>query len=114
MLENEDDLLSCTISDEQLEQLLKEEDEFYSDLSWLGPYQGKRSRRPDIRICSHCGAEVQQAWVYRDGLAYYCSEECLLNHFEAEVWNEMIAAAESPEGIDPGLAYYADYTDRRW
>lgn len=84
------------------------------DYSWLGPYRGKKSRRPDTRICSHCGAEVHQAWVYEDGLAYYCSEECLLQHFSAEEWNDLVARAESPECLEPGLAYYMDYTGRRW
>lgn len=84
------------------------------DLSWLGPYQGKRSKRPDTRICSHCGAEVHQAWVYEDGLAFYCSEECLLKHFTPNEWNSLVERAESPECLEPGLAYYMDYTGRRW
>ena len=84
------------------------------DYSWLGPYRGKKSRRPDTRICSHCGAEVHQAWVYEDGLAFYCSEECLLQHFTADEWNSLVERAESPECLEPGLAYYMDYTGRRW
>ena len=90
------------------------DDEDSYDLSWLGPYQGKWSKRPDTRICSHCGKEVHQAWVYEDGLAFYCSEECLLQHFTADEWNEMVERANSEEWCEPGLAYYMDYTGRRW
>jgi len=88
--------------------------ESHDDYAWLGPYRKKKSGRPDTRICSHCGAEVHQAWVYEDGLAYYCSEECLLQHFTADEWNELVARAESLEGLEPGLAYYMDYTGRMW
>lgn len=81
---------------------------------WLGPYQGKDSGRPDTRICSHCGAEVHAVYVYNDGEAYYCSQECLLQHFSAEEWDEYVDRAESPEALEPGLAYFADYTGRMW
>lgn len=80
------------------------------DYEWLGPYRFKKSKRKDTRICSHCGAEVQQCFVYQDGLAHYCSEECLLQHFTAELWNEMTERTEAPECLEPGLAYWKDFS----
>ena len=82
--------------------------------NWLGPYQGQRSERADTRICSHCGKKVHMCWVYQDGLAYYCSEECLLQHFSAEEWNSYLERAEALDYLEPGLAYWEDYTGRRY
>lgn len=83
-------------------------------LSWLGEFEGKKSRWPNKRVCSHCGAEASVVYVYDNGRAFYCSEECLLQHFTVEEWNEYVDRAESPDALEPGLAYVADYSDRRW
>ena len=37
------------------------------------------------RVCSHCGKLMNDGYVFYDGEAYYCSDECLDQHFsEAE------------------------------
>lgn len=82
------------------------------DYDWLGEYRGKKPSSPDVRVCSHCGREEHTVFVYNDGQAYYCSQECLLEHFTAEEWNEYVDRAESPDALEPGLAYVADYTGR--
>ena len=85
--------------------------------AWLGPYQGQQATSKRKVKCSHCGEDVYQAWVYEDGLAYYCSEECLLQHFTAEEWNELLARANDELMLEPEIAYFLDLSDtngKRW
>jgi len=84
------------------------------DMSWLGPHQGESSGKPDTRICSHCGTETNAVYVYNDGEAFYCSQECLLKHFSEDEWNEYVDRTEAPEALEPGLAYFADYSGCLW
>lgn len=36
------------------------------------------------RICSHCGKLMNDGYVFYDGESYYCSNECLHQHFSEE------------------------------
>lgn len=80
--------------------------------AWLGPYQGQQATSKNKVKCSHCGKDVYEAWVYEDGLAYYCSDECLLQHFTAEEWRKLLERANDEFMLEPELAYYIDLTDR--
>lgn len=60
-------------------------------LARLDPYKCKfcGSNNIDLaenkRVCSHCGKLMNDGYVFYDGEAYYCSDECLHQHFsEAE------------------------------
>ena len=87
------------------------EENIKNDYSWLGEFQGKHTNDPRTKICSHCGKEVSQCFVYDNGLAYYCSEECLFKHFEPQEWQNMMDTTDSIECLEPGLAYYMDYAN---
>lgn len=87
------------------------EENIKNDYSWLGEFQGKHTGDPKTRICSHCGKEVSQCFVYDNGLANYCSEECLFKHFEPQEWQNMMDTTDSIECLEPGLAYYMDYAN---
>ena len=89
---------------------LEEEQEYYmGDDSWLGEHVGKKSKFIGYRVCSHCGKDIREGWVYDDGRAYYCSNRCLLQHFSEEEWNDYLERAESDECLELGLAYYAKF-----
>lgn len=60
-------------------------------LARLNPYKCKfcGSNNIDLaenkRVCSHCGKLMNDGYVFYDGEAYYCADECLHQHFsEAE------------------------------
>ena len=36
------------------------------------------------RVCSHCRKLMKNGYVFYDGEAYYCSDECLHQHFSEE------------------------------
>lgn len=36
------------------------------------------------RVCSHCGKLMNNGYVFYDGEAYYCSDECLYQHFSED------------------------------
>lgn len=36
------------------------------------------------RVCSHCGKLMSDGYIFYDGEAYYCSDECLRQHFSEE------------------------------
>ena len=38
----------------------------------------------DTRVCSECGKLMRDGYVFYDGEAYYCSDECLHKHFSEE------------------------------
>lgn len=56
-------------------------------LARLDPYKCKfcGSNNIDLaenkRVCSHCGKLMNDGYVFYDGEAYYCSDECLHQHF---------------------------------
>lgn len=37
-----------------------------------------------VRICSHCGKPMGWGYCVDDGCAYYCSDECLHQHYSEE------------------------------
>lgn len=41
------------------------------------------------RVCSHCGKEMFEGYVIDNGLEYYCSDECLHQHYTDEEYDEM-------------------------
>lgn len=38
----------------------------------------------DSRVCSHCGKLMSSGYVFDDGMAYYCSDECMHRHYSEE------------------------------
>lgn len=42
----------------------------------------------DARVCSECGKIMKDGYVFYDGEAYYCSDECLHKHFSEEEYQE--------------------------
>ncbi len=40
------------------------------------------------RVCSHCGKLMDNGYVFYDGEAYYCSDECLHQHFTEEEYRQ--------------------------
>ncbi|MFR2314896.1 hypothetical protein [Terrisporobacter sp.] len=42
----------------------------------------------EVRICSECGALMEDGYVIDGGMQYYCGDECLHKHFTAEEWLE--------------------------
>ena len=41
------------------------------------------------RICSICGAPMQEGYCYDGGSKYYCSAQCLRHDFTEEEWEEL-------------------------
>lgn len=41
------------------------------------------------RTCSHCGKEMSEGFVIDNGMEYYCSEECLHQHYTHEEYMEL-------------------------
>lgn len=45
----------------------------------------------EIRICSHCGADMSEGYCIGDGEDYYCSDECLEANMSREEYDELVA-----------------------
>lgn len=57
------------------------------------------------RYCVACGENLtHEGFVIDDGLAYYCSEECLHKDYTEEEWTEMYADGE-------GTSYWTEWED---
>lgn len=41
------------------------------------------------RVCDECGEIMWEGYMVEQGLAHYCSDECLHKNFTEEEWNEM-------------------------
>ena len=42
-----------------------------------------------MRICSHCGKDMNEGYVIAGGIEYYCSDTCLHEHYTPEEWEDM-------------------------
>lgn len=65
--------------------------------TFSGAYCPKCQSEEDdsVRVCSHCGQLMYSGYVCRDGLAYYCSDECLHQHLSAGEWTQAYADGDS-------------------
>lgn len=43
----------------------------------------------ETRTCSECNKEMTQGYCIENGEEYYCSDECLHNHYTQEEYEEM-------------------------
>lgn len=41
------------------------------------------------RICDECGEVMEEGFCIENGLAHYCSKECLNKHYSDEEFSEM-------------------------
>jgi len=57
-----------------------------------------------VRICTHCGKPMGWGYCIGDGCEYYCSEECLTQHYSDEEWQEMYNKGK-------GDSYYTAWID---
>ena len=46
-------------------------------------------RDVEIRVCSHCGNFMVQGYCIEGGDEYYCTDECLHEHYTEEEWNAL-------------------------
>ena len=49
---------------------------------------------PNTRICSHCGKPMRAGYCIEGGSEYYCSDECLHEHYTEEEYLEMYDGGE--------------------
>ena len=62
--------------------LFKEgENEFYSDLA--------KMKQSESRKCSHCGKEMNVGYCIRGGEEYYCSDDCLHEHYSEQEYLDL-------------------------
>lgn len=54
-----------------------------------------KSEDDSVRVCSHCGHLMSSGYLYRDGLAFYCSDECLHQHLSDGEWKQAYADGDS-------------------
>ncbi len=57
-----------------------------------------------VRICSHCGKPMAWGYCIRDGCEYYCSAECLHQHYTEEEFMVMYDQGNSD-------TYYTSWID---
>ena len=57
-----------------------------------------------MRVCTHCGSEMTEGFCIGDGLEYYCSTECLHQHYTEEEYDEMYADGD-------GDSYWTTWED---
>ena len=48
-----------------------------------------------MRECTHCGRPMAEGFCIGQGLEYYCSEECLHEHYSEEEYNEMYESGDA-------------------
>lgn len=56
----------------------------------------------DYRVCQICGKAISVGFCVGDGLAYYCSEECLHTDYSEEEYQEM---------YETDNAYYTEWDE---
>lgn len=62
-----------------------------------------------MRTCCVCGNQkLWDGFVYGDGLRYYCSEECLHEHFTHEEWTALYEESEADGSYD---CYWTEWYD---
>lgn len=49
------------------------------------------------RKCTCCGGGMNQGYVVGGGAEYYCTDECLMQHYTPEEWKEMTAEEEEDD-----------------
>lgn len=54
------------------------------------------------RVCSHCGKVMQEGYCIENGMAYYCSDECLKAEMTWEEYEELYNDGD-------GDSYYTDW-----
>lgn len=59
---------------------------------------------PD-RICDHCKKEMNEGYCINDGQEYYCSKECLDQHYTEEEFSELYDDGN-------GDSYYTEWDDK--
>jgi len=52
--------------------------------------------------CSHCNKLMYEGYVINDGLEYYCSEDCLHEHYTDEEYFDMFEECD---------AYWTDWSE---
>jgi hypothetical protein len=55
------------------------------------------------RVCSHCGNLMRSGYCIENGMGYYCSDECLHEHFSDEEFRELYDDGR-------GDSYWTDWT----
>ena len=58
----------------------------------------------DTRICSHCGKPITKGYCIYGGTEYYCSDECLHEHYTDEEYLEMYNGGD-------GDSYWTEWDD---
>jgi hypothetical protein len=48
----------------------------------------------NVRRCEICGKVMTEGYIVGDGMAYYCSDECLHKVYTPEEWEEMYENGE--------------------
>lgn len=51
------------------------------------------------RKCTCCGGGMNQGYVIGGGAEYYCTDECLMQHYTPEEWKEMTAEDQDEFGF---------------
>lgn len=56
------------------------------------------------RKCNECGKEITKGYSINDGDEYYCSNECLFNHYTPNEYTKMYDDGN-------GNSYYTEWDD---
>ena len=71
---------------------INEESWYYVDdigFTYIGDFDYQTFMDEEFRICSECGGVMIEGYVVGAGLEYYCSDECLHEHYSDEEWYKM-------------------------
>ena len=55
-----------------------------------------------MRKCDHCGKEMSEGYCIRGGEEYYCSDECMHEHYSEDEWNGL---------YEEGDSYWTEWVD---
>lgn len=81
------DEAASLIVDENLIIILEDVFNGFDDLECL--QEEEKEEENNTRICSECGKVMTQGYCIENGLAYYCSDECLLKNMKMESYLEL-------------------------
>lgn len=58
------------------------DDEYYTDIKTI-------LTSDNLRLCSHCSKPMSKGYCIDNGEQYYCSDECLHEHYTEEEFEEL-------------------------